>query len=109
MDNVSHITSNRHTSATITNDNTLWLWGQNFGGLLGNGTRINSDIPFAALNNVATVAIGGSHVLAVTHDGALWAWGANGNGQLGNVTSNWGETPNRFLEPVRIMGGIALP
>ena len=72
-------------------DNTLWTWGSNNVGQLGNGNNINSNIPIKIGNatNWSQIAAGvsGDHSLAIKTDGTLWAWGYNFYGQLGDGTS----------------------
>ena len=82
-------------------DNTLWAWGGNSSGQLGDGTIVNRFSPVAGATNRVwvTASAGGSHTLALATDGTLWAWGANSNGQLGD-----GTTTNR-LSPVPVALG----
>jgi alpha-tubulin suppressor-like RCC1 family protein len=76
-----------HTLA-IKSDGTLWGWGVNWGGQLGDGTTENKTVPtqIGTDSHWATVVAGGWHSLALKDDGTLWAWGINSNGQLGNGT-----------------------
>jgi len=71
----------------------LWTWGYNNRGQLGNGTNIDSNIP----NQVGTetdwvsVAGGSYNTFAIKSNGTLWATGLNGDGQLGvgdNINRN---------------------
>jgi alpha-tubulin suppressor-like RCC1 family protein len=77
----------------IKNDGTLWAWGNNSYGQLGNNTspfNILSPIQVGNGSNWSQVYIGigaGASVLAIQSNGTLWAWGANGFGQLGLNTS----------------------
>jgi alpha-tubulin suppressor-like RCC1 family protein len=77
-----------HTVAVKT-DGTLWAWGDNGHGQLGDGTTTNRWAPVQVGTDThwATVATGDSHTVAVKTDGTLWAWGFNGSGQLGDGTS----------------------
>lgn len=79
-----------HTIATKT-DGTLWSWGKNQYGQLGDGTATHrsSPVQVGALTTWSKVAAATSFSLAVKTNGTLWAWGYNNNGQLGlgNTTS----------------------
>lgn len=68
---------------------TVWDWGLNRNGQLGNGTTVDSPEPVQVLNltGVVTLAGGCNHSLAIKGDGSLWAWGWNAVGQLGNATT----------------------
>jgi hypothetical protein len=83
---------NVHTAA-IKTDGTLWIWGFNTSGPLGDntsGTNRNTPVTtFAGGTNWKQVSGGQSHTAAIKTDGTLWTWGQNTNGQLGdNTTSN---------------------
>jgi alpha-tubulin suppressor-like RCC1 family protein len=71
----------------VRSDGTLWAWGANTGGQLGDGTKISKDLPnqIGVRTNWIKAFAGGSHSLALRSDGTLWAWGVNTNGQLGAV------------------------
>jgi alpha-tubulin suppressor-like RCC1 family protein len=71
-------------------DGTLWCWGDNFYGQLGDGTTANklSPVEVTALGTtVIEVALGSAHSCARKQDGTLWCWGNNGSGQLGDGTT----------------------
>ena len=70
---------------------TLWAWGRNTSGQLGDNTVVNksSPIQIGALNTWTKIAAGAYHCAAVRSDGTLWTWGENTVGQLGhNNTTN---------------------
>ncbi|MEK7778442.1 MAG: RCC1 repeat-containing protein, partial [Chloroflexota bacterium] len=83
-------------------DETVWAWGHNAYGQLGNapGGMPASPIPVkvSGLTDVKAVAAGGGHSLALKSDGSVWAWGYNYYGQLGDTTPT-----NRFV-PVMVGG-----
>jgi hypothetical protein len=81
-------------SFAIKNDGTIWAWGYNNSGQLGNNTTSNSYIPVQVkgvdgngfLTGVVALGGGSVHSVAVKSDGTVWAWGFNSNGQLGDGT-----------------------
>jgi len=75
--------------AAIKTDGTLWTWGLNQYGQLGDNTIINRSSPVQTVSggtNWKQVATGLAHISAIKTDGTLWLWGANSNGQLGDNT-----------------------
>lgn len=76
-------------SLALKSDGTVWTWGKNTEGQLGNGTMNNSNIPVQVsnLSNIIAIAGGEYHSLALRADGTVWAWGRNSNGQLGDSTT----------------------
>ncbi|MDR1532166.1 MAG: phosphodiester glycosidase family protein, partial [Clostridiales bacterium] len=68
----------------IHSDGSLWGWGVNSYGQVGDGTKENRAGPVEIMDDVIFVSAGKSHTLAIKKDGGLWAWGSNSNGQLGN-------------------------
>jgi alpha-tubulin suppressor-like RCC1 family protein len=72
---------------------TLWGWGRNVSGQVGDGTNDNKVIPtqignpvMYAVTNWSAIAPGDYHTAALKSDGTLWAWGRNDYGQLGDGT-----------------------
>jgi RHS repeat-associated protein len=76
----------------LSESGTVWAWGANFSGQLGDGSTSTSTVPkqVVGLTDVVAVAAGFEHSLAVRADGTVWAWGFNQFGQLGNGTSGFG-------------------
>ena len=71
-------------SAAIKSDGSLWLWGSNIYGQIGDGTVISRSSPIQISGNWYTVAACKTHLLAIKNDGTLWAAGDNQYGTLGN-------------------------
>ncbi len=72
-------------TVAIQSNGTLWTWGANGSGQLGNGNNTNTNSPGQIANgNVWTAVTAGSDfAVARRSDGTLWAWGNNSIGQLG--------------------------
>ena len=101
VDNVA--AGDSHTVARKS-DGTVWTWGYNQFGQLGNGNLTDSSVPVQVfhsdgttpLTGVVAVAAGGFHTIALKSDGAIWTWGDNFFGQLGD-----GSTTRR-VHPVQV-------
>jgi len=93
-----------HTAA-IKEDGTLWAWGQNNFGQLGDGTTTQRSIPVqenTRANNWKVVCVGYWHTVAIKDDGTLWTWGYNNFGQLGNGTTTGKEMKAKRIKQDRI-------
>ena len=79
----------------IKTDGTLWAWGLNDVGQLGDGTTTNQLQPIQIGNdtNWESVSAGYQHVVALKTNGAVFTWGKNDFGQLGNGTTVANTTP----------------
>ncbi|RGF88870.1 hypothetical protein DXA10_14820, partial [Firmicutes bacterium AM55-24TS] len=94
-----------HTIA-LRYDGTVWAWGYNGNGELGQGntTTVYSPVQVKSadgssyLTDIIEIAAGSNHNLALDKDGTVWAWGYGPQGQLGNRT-----TSNSSL-PVKVIG-----
>jgi alpha-tubulin suppressor-like RCC1 family protein len=93
---VAEVATGDHHSCARKDDGTLWCWGTNDDGELGDGTKTAHPTPVqvTALGNaVAGVAAGFAHTCAIKNDGTLWCWGRNDRGQLGNGTTIGSASP----------------
>lgn len=63
--------------AIIKSDSTVWSWGENFNGTLGNGTNLSSDYPSKVLRlkNVISIDLFAGAAFAADKDGNIWFWG----------------------------------
>ena len=83
-------------SLAIKNDGTVWAWGNNQYGQLGDNslTRREYPVQVSGLTGMTAIAAGYEYSMALKSDGTVWAWGINVNhGQLGDGTTNNRSTP----------------
>jgi len=94
------IAAGAHYSLVLADDGTVWTWGRNECGQLGDGTIAERAAPaqVGGLTGVTAIAAGAGHVIALAQDGVVWTWGDNASGQLGD-----GTTANRSA-PVQVGG-----
>jgi alpha-tubulin suppressor-like RCC1 family protein len=87
----------------VKGDGTVWCWGSNaFGGKLGDGTGVNSNVAVQAtdVTSAELVSTGRGHACASTRNKEVFCWGTNALGQLGDpalATSN---------KPAKIPAGL---
>ncbi|MHB1393064.1 MAG: RCC1 domain-containing protein [Clostridia bacterium] len=95
ISNVKSIAAGTSHFAALKSDNTIWSWGSNGNGQLGNGGGFffSKPIRLESMNNVKQIAASKYFTLAVKDDGTVWAWGNNENGQLGNGTKESDYSP----------------
>jgi alpha-tubulin suppressor-like RCC1 family protein len=96
------VASGADHSVGIAADGTVWTWGGNAQGQLGDGTMEDRSTPVQVLglSNVTKIAAGSRYTLALRSDGTVWSWGSNHVGQLGLGHSG---------DPQRRPRGVLLP
>jgi len=79
----------------LKSDGTVWGWGFNYYGAIGDGTTINRRVPtlVAGLTNVVQIAGNELHSMALKSDGTVWTWGWNYYGMLGDGTTTQRNSP----------------
>jgi alpha-tubulin suppressor-like RCC1 family protein len=94
------IAAGAYHSLALKSDGTVWAWGENGVGQLGDGTTTDrySPVQVQSLNNIIAITVGPSSSFAVESDGTVWGWGYHGFGLLGS-----GVTTNRTT-PAQISG-----
>lgn len=100
--NWKYVSAGANSTAAIKADNTLWSWGYNAYGQLGDNTITYRSSPVQTIaggTNWRQVSCGYRFVLAIKTDGTLWSWGINSTGQLGDSTTTYRSSP------VQIVGG----
>ena len=97
-DVIAIATAGNHSLA-LKDNGTVWAWGNNGNGQLGDGTTTNGSFPkpVLGLGNVIAIATTDEHSLALKSDGTVWAWGYNGHGQLGDGTDTDRHAPGQVL------------
>lgn len=78
--------SDQMYAMALRDDGTVWAWGDNFFGQMGDGIKYNPNSPsyvttpvmIEGLNNVKVIAAGPKNVFVIKTDGTVWAWGDNG-------------------------------
>jgi alpha-tubulin suppressor-like RCC1 family protein len=70
-------------SVSLDTNGTVWTWGANNYGQLGDGTTTTNALPSPAFDKVIQIDAGNDHTIALKDDGTVWAWGHNPDGQLG--------------------------
>jgi len=97
MPNIARFYVFEQSAFAITRSGSLWAWGNNSHGQLGDGTRISRYAPVYIMDGVLEVFSDGTSTFASRADGSLWGWGWNVHGQLGDGTNL------SRLTPVQIM------
>ncbi|KJB84805.1 hypothetical protein AZ66_28675, partial [Paenibacillus sp. E194] len=100
LDGVVAISQGDGFSVALRKDGTVWTWGGNSYGQLGDGTTTNREKPgmVKGLDEVEAISVGEYHVIAMKKDGSVWVWGNNRDGQLGDGTKT------NKLSPVQLAG-----
>jgi alpha-tubulin suppressor-like RCC1 family protein len=100
LSEVTRVAGGYQHSLALRSDGTVWAWGDNQYGQLGDGTRFDRHVPAPVhgISGVVAIAAGSHHNLALRSDGTVWAWGANYTGQLGDGI------PINHLMPVVVPG-----
>jgi alpha-tubulin suppressor-like RCC1 family protein len=100
---ITQVAAGWNHSLALGSDGTVWAWGDNQFGELGNGNLIQSDTPVkvVGLSNVTQIAAGDDWSLALRSDGTVWAWGNNLYNELGAKVPDVNDASN---VPVQVAG-----
>ena len=112
LEGVSEVFASANYTVAIKNDGTLWAWGENNDGQLGNGNTSWYSTPVqekSGATDWVSVSGGNRHTIALKMNGTIWAWGRNVEGQLGkgdgysaNNSENW--EPKKLGEASDLIG-----
>jgi len=100
LSDVTAIAAGSSHTVALKSDGSVWAWGYNYYGQLGDGSTTNQSSPVqvAGLSDVTAIVASGEHTVALKSDGSVWAWGYNYYGQLGD-----GSTTTQY-SPVQVAG-----
>lgn len=84
-------------SMALRSDGTVWTWGSNLYGGLGDGTTNSTTEPVQTLliNDAIAISAGGWHSAALRKDSTVWVWGWNTDGQIGDGTKTDRSLPTK--------------
>jgi alpha-tubulin suppressor-like RCC1 family protein len=108
LSDATAVSSGNEHSLALRSDGSVWTWGYNGFGQLGNGSSgpgTDSLTPvqvlgpggIGTLSGVTAIAAGAEHNVALEPDGSVWDWGSGGDGQLGNASLSDSPTPVQVL------------
>lgn len=88
-------------NVALLGDGSVWAWGGNSSGQLGNDSTLNSPVavPVSGLADVVDVSAGWATSVALKRDGTVWAWGSNSAGECGDGTVLTRLTPVQVRDP----------
>ena len=113
MNDVRSVSFAHETYAVIRTDGSLWMWGDNTNGLVGNGGSYEKLIsnyykfqytPVKVMENVAAISLSEFYCAAIKKDGSLWAWGRAYYVQ-NHVPASQSDS-DAINRPVKILDGV---
>jgi alpha-tubulin suppressor-like RCC1 family protein len=103
-------------SVALKEDGTVWAWGYNGNGLLGDGTDVDRETPVQVvgpggsgwLTDIVAISAGYYQSFALQSDGTVWGWGANREDQVADLGGaiNQDTPVQAFADAVAISSGI---
>jgi len=106
LTSVTKLGGRPYFTLAVKSDGTIWAWGMNQFGQMGNGTvnpfsgpqatvpgLVSNSAPGGAINNPRQVTCGYQFGAALTTNGTVWTWGSGSHGELGNGTTGSSYTP----------------
>jgi alpha-tubulin suppressor-like RCC1 family protein len=85
LQDVRQVATGDFVTCAVRGDGSVWCWGMNDNGQLGDGTKVDrfEPRPVPGLVDIARVAAGYGGVCAQSNTGGVWCWGSNQYGQCG--------------------------
>lgn len=110
LSDITMVAAGDYHSMALKSDGTVWTWGLNDSGQLGNGSQTDSLSPVQVqgLPEIVMITAGLDSSIALDVDGRVWGWGSNRCGQLGNDRLDYGTTPemiSSLTDIVSVSGG----
>jgi ELWxxDGT repeat protein len=95
LSDIITVAAGENHNLALKKDGTVWAWGENDAGQLGDGTTTKSSFAkkVNGISGMTAIAGGMSFSIALKGDGTVWSWGLNYNGQLGDGTKTNRHTP----------------
>lgn len=84
----------------IKEDGSLWMWGTNEEGQIGDGTMENRETPVKVMEDVAAVSVTNGRTAAIKTDGSLWMWGCSDWSTMGENAEFYQLTPLKMMDDV---------
>lgn len=90
---------------------TVYAWGNNEDGEIGNGSKAERLTPVKVLTNVKAIETNEACSYAIKKDNTLWAWGYNASGQLGTGSTRSYSKPTKVfnLDTISVSGSCTIP
>jgi alpha-tubulin suppressor-like RCC1 family protein len=107
---ITQVATGYYHSIALASDGTVYTWGGNNSGQLGNGSNTNSNVPVAVTisgKTITQVAAGFEHSIALASDGTMYTWGYNDFGQLGNGSNTSSNVPVEVTISGKIITQVA--
>lgn len=81
------VSANHWHTLALKDDGSVWGWGNNYHGEMGNGSKVDALRPIEIGKGYKKIAVGTYHSVGLKSDGSIWVWGHNRYGQLGDGTT----------------------
>ncbi|NBI28384.1 RCC1 domain-containing protein [Chengkuizengella marina] len=92
-DDIIQVSAGGYHTVALSSDGTVYTWGMNIFGQLGDGTDDDKNVPVLLDDfandgeDIIQVSAGSSYTVALSSDGTVYTWGSNNDGQLGDGTA----------------------